>query len=130
MKKLLFITALLIVINLVFSQTVSSQENKSPEDNLVGKWILTVKEIASYDINLSLDVKKTDGILNAEVGFPLSGEKPNEFHQLVLTDSTFNVEINFAALLVPMPLSVTVKDENSLSGTLYGYSLTGKREEQ
>ena len=130
MKKLLFTTALLIVINLVFSQTVSSQENKSPEDILVGKWILTVKELASYDINLSLDVKKTNGILNAEVGFPLSGEKPNEFNQLALTDSTFNVEINFAALLVPMPLSVTVKEENSLSGTLYGYSLNGKREEQ
>lgn len=130
MKKLLFTTALLIVINLVFSQTVSSQENKSPEDILVGKWILTVKELASYDINLSLDVKKTNGILNAKVGFPLSGEKPNEFNQLALTDSTFNVEINFAALLVPMPLSVTVKEENSLSGTLYGYSLNGKREEQ
>lgn len=130
MKKLLLSTALLIVINLVFSQTVSSQENKSPEDILVGKWILTVKELASYDINLSLDVKKTDGILNSEVGFPVSGEKPNEFHQLVLTDSTFNVEIYFDALLVPMPLSVTVKDENSLSGTLYGYSLNGKREEQ
>lgn len=130
MKKLLLSTALLIVINLVFSQTVSSQENKSPEDILVGKWILTVKELASYDINLSLDVKKTDGILNSEVGFPVSGEKPNEFHQLVLTDSTFNVEIYFDALLVPMPLSVTVKDENRLSGTLYGYSLNGKREEQ
>ncbi|MDX9948080.1 MAG: hypothetical protein RBS38_12010 [Bacteroidales bacterium] len=130
MKKLLFITALLIVINLVFSQTVSSQENKSPEDILVGKWILTVKEMASYDINLSLDVKNADGIFNAEVGFPVSGEKPNEFNQLVLTDSTFYVEIYFDALLVPMPLSVTVKDENSLSGTLYGYSLKGKREEQ
>ncbi len=131
MKKLLFNTALLIVINLVFSQAVSAQENKSPEDILVGKWVLTAKDLAAYDINLSLDVKKTDGILNAEVNIPGAGEKPNEFHGIALTDATFNVEIVFDAFLgVPMPLVVKVEDENSLTGTLFGYSLSGKRAEQ
>ncbi|NLV18719.1 MAG: hypothetical protein GXY51_04425 [Bacteroidetes bacterium] len=131
MKKLLFHTALLIVINLVFSQAVSAQENKSPEDILVGEWNLTVKNLAAYDINLLLNLEKTDGILHGEVSIPGSGEEPNEFKEIVLTDSIFAIEIIFDAFLgVPMPLIVTVEDENSLSGTLFGYGLTGKRTEQ
>lgn len=131
MKKLLFHAALLIVINLVFSQIVSAQENKSPEDILVGKWNLTVKDLAAYDINLLLDVKKNDNVLDGEVSIPGVGEPPNEFHEIVLTDACFAVEIVFDAFLgVPLPLIVTVKDENSLKGTLFGYNLEGKRAEQ
>jgi hypothetical protein len=130
MKKLLFNAAILIFINLVFSQTVSAQENKSPEDILVGKWNLTVKDLAEYDINLLLDAKKNDAGLNLEVSIPGVGEKPNEFHEIVLTDSGFAVEIVFDAFLgVPLPLVVRVKDENSLTGTLFGYSLNGIRAE-
>ena len=131
MKNLLFYAALLIMISLAFSQAVSAQENKSPEDILVGKWNLTVKDLAEYDINLLLDAKKNDGVLDLEVSIPGVGEKPNEFHEIVLTDSGFSVEIVFDAFLgVPLPLIVTVKDENSLTGTLFGYSLNGKRVEQ
>ena len=131
MKKLLFNAALIIVINLVFSQAVSAQEKKSPEDILIGKWILTVRDLAAYDINLLLDAKKNDDALNLEVSIPGVGEKPNEFHKIVLTDSGLAVEIVFDAFLgVPLPLVVKVKDENSLTGSLFGYNLEGKRAEQ
>jgi len=131
MKKLLFHAALLMVINLVFSQAVFAQENKSPEDILIGKWNLTVKDLAAYDINLLLDVKKNESALLGEVSIPGVGEPPNKFPEIVLTESSFSVEIVFDAFLgVPLPLVVTVKDENSLKGTLFGYNLEGKRAEQ
>ena len=92
---------------------------------------LTVKDLAAYDINLLLDAKKNDDALNLEVSIPGVGEKPNEFHKIVLTDSGLAVEIVFDAFLgVPLPLVVKVKDENSLTGSLFGYNLEGKRAEQ
>lgn len=131
MKKILFNAALLTVINLVLSQAVFAQENKSPEDILIGRWNLTVKDLAAYDIILLLDVKKNDSALYGEVSIPGVEEPPNEFSEIVLTDSSFSVEIVFEAFLgVPMPLVVIVKDENSLKGTLFGYNLDGKRAEQ
>lgn len=130
MKKLLFNTALLIVINLIFSQAVSAQENKSPEDILVGKWILTVKGFAAYDMLFSIDAKKTEGILNAAIGMPGTDEIPNEFHNVVLTDSAFHVELEFNSFYVPMPMTIKVAEENSLSGTFFGFPMSGKREDQ
>ncbi|HPY68376.1 MAG TPA: hypothetical protein PLP03_09490 [Bacteroidales bacterium] len=130
MKKLLFNTALLIVINLIFSQALLAQENKSPEDILVGKWILTAKGLAVYDILFSLDAKKTDGILHAAIGMPGTDEIPNEFHNVVLTDSSFYVELEFNSFYVPMPMTIKVADENSLSGAFFGYPMIGKREDQ
>lgn len=130
MKKLLFNTALLIVINLIFSQALLAQENKSPEDILVGKWILTAKGLAVYDILFSLDAKKTDGILHAAIGMPGTDEIPNEFHNVVLTDSSFYVELEFNSFYVPMPMTIKVADENSLTGTFFGFPMSGKREDQ
>ena len=60
---------------------------------------------------------KTEGILNAAIGMPGTDEIPNEFHNVVLTDSAFHVELEFNSFYVPMPMTIKVAEENSLSGT-------------
>ncbi len=117
----------LLMITL-FTASLSAQSNTSYEDYFTGKWKFTLKDLVNYDINMVLDIKKSEGTIRGEVSIPGSGEAPLEITGITLIDSTF--ACTSAVIGFDMPLIITKKDEKNVTGTMFGIHIEGLRSEQ
>jgi len=111
----------------LFNTSLLAQSNTSDEDFFIGKYNLTVKGLADYDLNLILNIKKTEGIIGGEIEIPGFGEAPSELIGIVVNDSIFagtTIGLGF-----DMPLILNRKDEKNVTGSLMGIEMEIVRSE-
>ncbi len=118
---------IMMMISLLPSK-VSAQTNKSIEDFFVGKWDFVVKELANYDLNLSVEFKIVEGEFKGELSMPSFGVSGMELKGITIVDST--LAVNTDAIGFDMPLFLTKKDENTVTGSLMGFPFETTRSDQ
>lgn len=124
-KATTFYTVIIMVIITLLPCKLSAQTNSSGEDFFIGKWDFVVKGLANYDLNLSVEFKRIDGEFKGELSMPAFGVSGMELKGITIVDSTFSV--NTDAIGFDMPLILTKKDENTVTGSLMGFPFESTR---
>jgi hypothetical protein len=129
MKKItILVPVLIIMIITLFPGSLSAQTNSSGEDFFVGKWDFVVKELANYDLNLSVEFKKIEGEFKGELSMPAFEVFGMELKGITIVDST--LAVNTDAIGFDMPLILTKKDERTVTGSLMGFPFESTRSDQ
>ncbi|HQG62755.1 MAG TPA: hypothetical protein PK719_03795 [Bacteroidales bacterium] len=121
---ILFPVMIMMMITLLPCK-LSAQTNKSIEDFFVGKWDFVVKDLANYDLNMSVEFKIIEAEFKGEISMPDAGVSGIELKGISIVDST--LAVNTDAVGFTVPVTLTKKDEKTVTGSFMGFPFESTR---